>query len=235
MYLEQRVEQLEKQVQELLKLVDKKENKTQFSQTIGIDWVKAWNRLQKSNNELRKEIIQEAKDFVKEMKKFITNTDGYDQKHPKYGLIKYKVYKFAYDKVDFKIDAKTKTIVVEIGNRNQGRFAATAKCMDSDVFNVHIGKAIALGRVLGLDVSRFENAVVPDEVVVGQLLEGEDKSVFEGKSPLYEVISTKAYEANMLVKSSGVGHSHLEGKEAFGGNFKTNDWWQIIDDSNAKY
>src|SRR5690606_20841595 len=42
-----------------------------------------------------------------------------------------------------------------------------AKCDPSDVFNEHIGKAIALGRALGLDVSEFEQAVQPNEVVVG--------------------------------------------------------------------
>lgn len=44
-----------------------------------------------------------------------------------------------------------------------------AKCNPSDVFNEHIGKAIALGRALGLDVSEFEQAVQPNEVVVGML------------------------------------------------------------------
>lgn len=42
-----------------------------------------------------------------------------------------------------------------------------SKCAPDDVFNADIGKAIALGRALGLDVSEFENAPKPTEVVVG--------------------------------------------------------------------
>ncbi|MBL3731581.1 hypothetical protein JIN86_18495 [Lysinibacillus sp. HST-98] len=46
-----------------------------------------------------------------------------------------------------------------------------SKCNPSDVFNEYIGKAIALGRALGLDVSEFEQAVQPNEVVMGMNLE----------------------------------------------------------------
>lgn len=45
-----------------------------------------------------------------------------------------------------------------------------SKCNPSDVFNEHIGKAIALGRALGIDVSEFEQAVQPSGVVVGQVI-----------------------------------------------------------------
>ena len=45
-----------------------------------------------------------------------------------------------------------------------------AKCNPNDVFNEHIGKAIALGRALGLDVSEFEQAVQPNEVVPGHII-----------------------------------------------------------------
>lgn len=48
-----------------------------------------------------------------------------------------------------------------------------AKCNPSDVFNEHIGKAIALGRALGLDVSEFENAVQPTEIVIGQIVKSD--------------------------------------------------------------
>lgn len=46
-----------------------------------------------------------------------------------------------------------------------------AKCNPSDVFNENIGKAIALGRALGLDVSEFEQAVQPNEAVYGMIME----------------------------------------------------------------
>lgn len=44
-----------------------------------------------------------------------------------------------------------------------------ACCNPSDVFNEHIGKAIALGRALNLDVTEFEQAVQPTGPVVGQV------------------------------------------------------------------
>lgn len=48
-----------------------------------------------------------------------------------------------------------------------------AKCNPSDVFNEHIGKAIALGRALGLDVSEFEQAVLKGRkyISIGHLME----------------------------------------------------------------
>ena len=46
-----------------------------------------------------------------------------------------------------------------------------AKCNPSDVFNEHIGKAIALGRALNLDVSEFEQVVQPTEKVLGMIVE----------------------------------------------------------------
>lgn len=48
-----------------------------------------------------------------------------------------------------------------------------AKCNPADVFNEHIGKAIALGRALGKDVSEFKSVVQPTEPVVGHKLSKE--------------------------------------------------------------
>jgi hypothetical protein len=46
-----------------------------------------------------------------------------------------------------------------------------AKCDPSDCFNVHLGKAIALRRALGLDVpSEYLNAPQPTEVRVGDII-----------------------------------------------------------------
>ncbi|SET43175.1 hypothetical protein SAMN05216389_11152 [Oceanobacillus limi] len=49
-----------------------------------------------------------------------------------------------------------------------------AKCAPNDCFNVHIGKAIALRRALGLEVpSEYLNAPQPTEVRVGDIVEYE--------------------------------------------------------------
>lgn len=113
---------------------------------------------QSTANEQRKLIIEKAKQFVE----------------------KHKNYKGYYEVPDgnfspyicsakFVVNVKKRTVVALMKGFNTGRICARgiAKCMPDDVFNEHIGKAIALGRALGLDVSAFENAVQPTEVAVG--------------------------------------------------------------------
>lgn len=75
--------------------------------------------------------------------------------------------------VDFIINSEKRTVVALIkpSGLKQVVERGIAKCAPGDVFNEHIGKAIALGRALGLDVSEFEQAVQPDEVVMGMNLE----------------------------------------------------------------
>lgn len=76
-------------------------------------------------------------------------------------------------KAEFIVNVEKRTVVALIRRlrTNEIRAKAIAKCAPDDVFNADIGKAIALGRALGLDVSEFENAVKPTEVVVGHKLQ----------------------------------------------------------------
>jgi hypothetical protein len=61
-----------------------------------------------------------------------------------------------------------------------------AKCDPSDCFNVHIGKAIALRRALGLEVpAEYLNAPQPTEVRVGDILDWGSKK-YEIKAIEYE-------------------------------------------------
>lgn len=62
---------------------------------------------------------------------------------------------------------KQDNLYVAIHKTRDGIKNGYACCNPLDVFNEHIGKAIALGRALGLDVSEFVQAVQPNEVVVG--------------------------------------------------------------------
>ena len=97
----------------------------------------------KSPNQQRAEVIEKAKGFVDE--------NGGDDFH-------------------FEIDEKERQILAwKIARKGNGNEAVTglATCHPNNVYNEYIGKAIALGRALNLDVSEFENAVQPDEVVVG--------------------------------------------------------------------
>lgn len=75
---------------------------------------------------------------------------------------------------DFVINREKRTVVVlgfhARGNR-KNRALGIAKCDPSDCFNVHIGKAIALRRALGLEVpAEYMNAPQPTEVRVGDVI-----------------------------------------------------------------
>lgn len=91
-----------------------------------------------------------------------------------------------------------------------------SKCNPSDVFNEHIGKAIALGRALGLDVSEFEQAVQPNEVVVGHVTKGK----YTGR--IYNITEVRS-------------HWEIIAKEHRGGQHTGMNDVIIINDTNAKY
>jgi len=115
-------------------------------------------------NERRKAIIDEAKAFVE---------DAISRNHP--DAAEAGVWftdndgSIITDEAEFVVNDKKRTVVVLIKDYGKSNVytKGIAKCAPGDVFNEHIGKAIALGRALGLDVERFEKAVQPSEVVVG--------------------------------------------------------------------
>ena len=97
----------------------------------------------KTPNQQRKEIIEKAKEFVDE--------NGGDDYH-------------------FEIDEKEGQILAwKVVKR--GVKTGLSTCHHNEVFNEDIGRAIAFGRAENLDVSEFENAVQPTEVVVGHVVE----------------------------------------------------------------
>lgn len=77
------------------------------------------------------------------------------------------------DKAEFIVNSNERTVVALINSveGNDVVHKGIAKCDPSDVFNADIGKAIALGRALGVDVTEFTKAVQPTEVVVGHVIE----------------------------------------------------------------
>ena len=97
---------------------------------------------EKTPNQLRAEIIEKAKNYDENLNA----------------------------KFEYFINVEKRTVVAIIKDYRRGKDVLArgiAKCMPGDVFNEHIGKAIALGRALEVDVSEFEQAVQPNEVVVG--------------------------------------------------------------------
>lgn len=130
-------------------------------------------------NEQRKAIIDEAKAFVEDVTKRMSQY-GHGNKLGVHGEITTNVRGYV-TKVEFVVNADKRTVVAIVRNLygDYIREKAITKCAPGDVFNADIGKAIALGRALGLDVERFEKAVQPTEFAVGQVTK--DTSLDAGK------------------------------------------------------
>ena len=220
----QRIESLEKRVEELEKLVSDYfklpvEPSTDFLEDKPV----------KTPNQLRAEIIEKAKWFVESYLTSAKHGCGVvdidaTPKTKECGPMKYK----------FVVNEEKRTVVALGELYWVGGFddehKGIAKCNPSDVFNKWIGMAIALGRALWLDVSEFEGAVQPTEVVVGMSIESQTKngekfrypsitSVADGK--IYGIDSIRGYECFVYVDS----------KTRWG------EWaaYKIINDTNAIY
>ena len=157
----QRIEELEKEVSELKQRVETLEQAEKQRYMVGD--TNTYNIVLKTNasaklkpevhktpNQQRKEIIEKAKQFVKDEKENLET----------HCLVNVK----------FIENVEKKTVVCLISGRHSKRLhlKGIAKCMKDDVFNIHIGRAIALGRALDEDVSEFVNATKPTEKAVGQ-------------------------------------------------------------------
>ncbi|MBX8942468.1 hypothetical protein [Lysinibacillus sp. K60] len=121
-------------------------------------------------NQQRAAIIEKAKKFVDEA--INQGKDGSPMSE-----LGNETYQYKFFGVEFDVnDSEVKATVYQNNNRDKRMkqeplHVSVAKCSPNDVFNEHIGKAIALGRALGLDVSEYEQAVQPNEVVMGMNLE----------------------------------------------------------------
>lgn len=81
--------------------------------------------------------------------------------------------------VEFVINKDTRTVEALLRGRSTGTLYArgNAKCAPDECFNVHIGKAIALRRALGLEVpDEYIRAPQPTEVRVGDVVKGAEFS-----------------------------------------------------------
>ncbi|BDH62150.1 hypothetical protein MTP04_22800 [Lysinibacillus sp. PLM2] len=121
-------------------------------------------------NQKRAEIIEKAK-------KFVEKTLAHGRSNNRTVRVGNSTYRSNFYDVDFFVKGNKVTAVVYWLAMNKIRVekpshVGRSQCNPSDVFNEHIGKAIALGRALGLDVSEFEQAVQPTEIVVGMVAKG---------------------------------------------------------------
>lgn len=115
-------------------------------------------------NEQRADVIKRAKAFVDDSKR-VPSYGG----NPSY--ITDESPNYVCD-VEFHVNNDKRTVVALLKWLFNGAVKAKgiAKCGPSDVFNADIGKAIALGRALGVDVMKFTKAVQPT-ACVGQRVE----------------------------------------------------------------
>jgi hypothetical protein len=117
----------------------------------------------KSPQQLRDEIVEKAKRDITELKckyncDYVFNTVGVN--------------------AEYIINKTKRTVVCLLRGyvyRNRIYSRGIAKCDPTDCFNVHIGKAIALRRALGVEVpTEYLNAPQPTEVRVGDVVRFND-------------------------------------------------------------
>ncbi|GEM_PF-1081000 len=177
--------------------------------------------LEKSPNQQRAAIIEKAEKFVWDNLKgqhytfpccviSFSNTQGFIARHD----------------IEFIVNTDKRTIVALILDgdyNNRVCQRGIAKCNPSDVFNEHIGKAIALGRALGLDVSEFEQAVQPTEFVSEQIITFESDLAGEEKGTKLKIMSIE--------------DSTLWFDDGFDGYDLCDEDWKpkIVNDTNANY
>lgn len=186
-------------------------------------------KVEKTANQQRAEIIENAKKFVGEI---TTDLKAYeeDRKYP-YGFISGEC-KYRLLKPEFHINQDKRVVTVLMkGLRYEVIYNKSfAKCTPDDVFNEDIGKAIALGRALELDVSEFENAIQPNEFVKGQMIDIGNKIV--------EIYAVKPTHRTV----GGIWEfEEPENGFTFIGNDNYENWYEleiikkITNDTNAEY
>lgn len=125
--------------------------------------------------------------------------------------------------VEFFVNSDKRTVVAVLrGKYSCGLITkGIAKCAPDDVFNADIGKAIALGRALGVKVPKeFTDAVKPTEVVVGMRI----RMQYAGSKSYYER-SIESFEGGRVRYDSG----------SFDMRSSVCEEAIILDDTNAVY
>ncbi len=119
------------------------------------------------------------------------------------------------DRIEYVVNRDKRTVVVLFHSATMGVIAkGIAKCAPGDCFNVHIGKAIALRRALGLEVpDEYLNAPQPTEVCVGDEIYDE-----------HYQMSGKVYAINPEYRTCGEDAGYYFGK--------SKGWLTYIDPRN---
>jgi hypothetical protein len=217
--LQKRVDVLEEKLEESIKKQRFEEKTDQAREIFG----SLWKDAPKPKSPTRDEIVERAKKDVETLVYYGKSTDGYRKIPGRFGHIYYRV--------KFNVNREKRTVVALIYeayadgsiDKNVAPVRGIAKCAPDDVFNVHIGKAIALRRALGLYVpDEYINAPQPTEPRVGDIVR--DSSYNMGR---VNAVRPHSY----LYADEGLTFVDGEG----------NKWWRfienvkIIDDSRDGY
>lgn len=179
-------------------------------------------------NQRRAQIIADAKQFVEEtLERAISDEQNYEGND---------VFRYFTTRVHFVVKpGKREVTAVSRGAYGSGKLygKAIAKCAPDDVFNADIGKAIAVGRLFGLDVDKFVDAPKPTEFTVGhvvQIAEVNDSERVYGVGKITDNAwsSSRYYFDPATFKSDGY-------RPIFSMPIGTPRGSKIIDDTEAQY
>lgn len=179
-------------------------------------------------NEQRTLLIKQAQEFVEIKSQAIRDSSelvgGYSFKrkeNPNYCLYALKV--------EFVVNIEKRTVValLKTSSGNSIKSKGIAKCAPDDVFNEHIGQAIALARALEIDIPiGFLKAVQPDEIVVGHAIYSIDMN---GRR--FEYPHVKHVNKGKAINGDGY-FVYLDAGDRYG---KPSINPVILDDTNAEY
>lgn len=171
--LESEVEALKERVAELEKARSTKLSNITVNVKCGADVDKIAKELMEKHhpqtpNQRRKAVIDRAKAFVADVEK-----GAYKSYYHKLSLGEGSaVYRDKTTKPEYHVNKEKRVVTVLVKGSNFPKLYAKgiSKCAPGDVFNEHIGKAIALAKAYGLEVPReFTHAPQP-EIAEGQIV-----------------------------------------------------------------
>lgn len=161
--LERGVASIERQLKELLKITKETSDKlNDVYESIskcskdGVEGIAKPNCVEAENNAERTEVIESAKAFVN------ANGVGGFEVTTRLGTT-HTVY------TNLITNSEERVVIALLKDVNTNKVVAkgVSKCNLNDVYNRYIGEAIALGRALGVDVRKFENAPQPKGIPKG--------------------------------------------------------------------
>lgn len=175
--------------------------------------------------EIRDRTVDEAKELVKEIEDKLYGCwyrSPYEA-HRKHGPL---VVEFVVNRDKRRVTAVLRLKHIDTMVVGTGR----ANCVEGDVFNEHIGKAIALLKALGEDVPhKFKHAPNPTEIRLGNIVQfngGKNGATYEVAGP--PTTAEDALTANLKIVTAKV---NIAGAKAYGADF---EGAQILDDSKSE-